>query len=1047
MKKLFLGVMMVALIITSCNKYANDFQALKDQIAALATQVTGVTTLENTIASQTATIAALQTAIAALPTTGSIASQFTALAGQLTTIQGNINSISSTLSGVATTGTANAAALATLQTTLNGVITAKTAADAALNATLATLQSTLATDIAAGTTANAAAIAAAQTAILSQITASSMSTDANVNAKIAAAQTALTTLINSGLAATNANVNTQVSAAQAALTTLIDTQLAAVQAAVQQSIADGTSATNAHTDAQIAALTAVLNAGLVGVNGNIAGVSQQVTDAQAAILALVTSTSGTINSNLAAAQLALSNLVTSTATATQSSINGNISALQTALTILINTGNAATIAQIQATQAAIVGGVGDTATSLTIHGLQLALGQAQAEIATLLAASAMYNGDVTIQSDADVDFYFGKINQMGIINGNLSITTHGSTPVTELTKLNTILGNIVAVIGVNSSTYSISTTNFFFGIVTSVTLNVTPGTGHWVWVSDMAGDNLVMKNLTSVRGDYTVMGADIDDSGLTQVGGTYTLNYPGKYEGTILASVGGNVILVDQPSNGTGFINFPVLTVDPAHFVGNGLPGGPGAPTVPTTTTVVFNSTNTTWVNFGLATGAQIQNLTANSALTVTLGTITPNALTITANVANTITLAAVNPNGVTINDASVGLSTINMAAATSSTGAITVNLAPVTLTGGAGSTVDLSNLATSTGNISATMWDGTHANAGVVKLDAFNSGVTVAINGLQTIANLGSWYGTAGSWLTAPQALTVTLPHYQWLAGTVPAVGDLAAVQTLNLGGAADVVTLTTYPTLLAANIHGTVMQAGSPDATHFASVTANVVSSNVNLQTLVLSGLINTATLTGNTSLTSLTTSDVVNSLTLSGATAITGVSLGHNAFVGAIGFGGPGSTLIVTGNTHLTSLVPTALDWMNTLTVTGNTNLTHFDFSSYHTDIYSGALVAINIDATKDMGTYSFAVAPVSAGNPGIQAQIHSADIMTLKSYIIQMSNDAHITSTTFNINIGIPVATTLTADLNVDNYAFGFAYTNNVQGGGPLHTLSQLGQVSL
>ena len=45
MKKLFLGVMMVALIITSCNKYANDFQALKDQIAALATQVTGVTNI------------------------------------------------------------------------------------------------------------------------------------------------------------------------------------------------------------------------------------------------------------------------------------------------------------------------------------------------------------------------------------------------------------------------------------------------------------------------------------------------------------------------------------------------------------------------------------------------------------------------------------------------------------------------------------------------------------------------------------------------------------------------------------------------------------------------------------------------------------------------------------------------------------------------------------------------------------------------------------------------------------------------------------------
>ena len=1012
--------MMVALIITSCNKYANDFQALKDQIAALATQVTGVTTLENTIASQTATIAALQTAIAALPSSSSIAAQFTTIAGTLSTIQGNINSISTTLASVATTGTANAAALATLQTTLNGVVTAKTAADIALNATLATLQSTLAADIAAGTTANAAAIAAAQTAILGQITASSMSTDANVNAKIAAAQTALETLINDGLTATNANVNTQVANAQSALTALITSQLSAVQTALQQSIADGTTATNAHTDAQIAALTAVINAGLAGVNTNIAGLSTQVATAQSAILALVTSTSATLSNNIAAAQLALENLVNATATSTQNNINSTIASLQAALTVLINAGNGATIAQIQATQAAIIGGAGDTATSLTIHGLQLALGQAQAEITLLLNSAAMFSGDVTIQDDADVTYFLGKINQMGIINGNVSVSTKN---VTNLTGLNTILSNIGAVIGVNASTYSITVSTLIW--VTDVVLNTVPGAGHWVWIADKAGDNLTMNNLSSVRGDYTIVGADIADLALASVGGTVTLNYPGKYEALLLASVGGNLILVDQPSNGTTNINLPMVTVDPAHFVGNGQPGGYLAPTVPTTTTVEFSSTNTHSIYFGLATGAQINNLTANNATWIKLGTITPNGLTIT--------------------DLNSAVSSIDLTAATSSTGIITVVESPVTATGGAGSTLDLSNLATSTGNITATMWDGTHANAGVAKLDAFNSGVQVAIYGLQTIANLGSWYGTAGSLLIAPQALTVTLPVYQWLAGTTPTGPQLAAVQTLNLGGAADVVTLTTYPTLLAANIHGTVMQAGSPDATHFASVTANVVSANVNLQTLVLSGLINTASLTGNTSLTSLTTSDVVNSLTLSGATAITGVSLGHNAFIGAIGFGGPGSTLIVTGNTLLTSLVPTALDWMNTLTVSGNTNLTHFDFSSYHTDIYSGALVAINIDATKDMGTYSFAVAPVSAGNPGIQAQIHSADIMSLKSYIIQMSNDAHITSTTFNINIGMPVATTLTADLNTDNFAFGFAYTNNVQGGGPLHTLGQLGQV--
>ena len=344
-------------------------------------------------------------------------------------------------------------------------------------------------------------------------------------------------------------------------------------------------------------------------------------------------------------------------------------------------------------------------------------------------------------------------------------------------------------------------------------------------------------------------------------------------------------------------------------------------------------------------------------------------------------------------------------------------------------------------------MWDGTHANAGVAKLDAFNSGVQVAIYGLQTIANLGSWYGTAGSLLIAPQALTVTLPVYQWLAGTVPSAANLAAVTNLTLGGAADVVTLTPFTTLQQASITGTVMQIASPDNNplHFAGITAYVNSSNTNLWKLTLAGMINTAVLSGNTALTSLTTSGVVNSLTLNGATSLVGATLGHMAYSSTVlGYGGPGSTLVVTGNTSLTSLTPTALDLMNVLTVSGNTALAHFDFSSYHTDIFSGS-VAINIDATNVMGTYTHAVQTVSAGNPGIQATITSPDLMTLKPYIVQMLADIHIIPTTFNINIGMNGPTTLTADLNTDNFAFNFAYVNNVIGGGPLHTVGQLGQV--
>ena len=655
-----------------------------------------------------------------------------------------------------------------------------------------------------------------------------------------------------------------------------------------------------------------------------------------------------------------------------------------------------------------------------VDALTAQLATANQALAILLSNAAMFNGDVTLTTNAEVDYYFGKLTQMGIVNGNLTVNT-ANLDLAHVTEANTILANIGAIIGVNGTTYTITVGNGFFGWVSSITLNVIPGTNHWVYIVDQASDHLTLNHLTSVAGNYTVIGADIDDSMLSVVGGTATLNYPGDYTSTTLTSVGaavspaGSLILVNQPTNGTGNINFPSVVVALGGFVGDGtnLNG-----------TDVFNSTNTKSINLGLMNGGQIHNLTANSATWIKLGTVVPNGLTIT--------------------DTNPLVSTIDLSGATSSTGAITVVEAPVTITSGPGSTLNLTNLMTSTGNITATMWDGTHANAGVVELDSFNSPVTVTINGLQTVANLGSWYGAAGSMLVAPQAITVTLPVYQWLAGTVPTVGNLAAVQNLNLGGAADVVTLTTYPTLLTANINGAVMQAGTPDPTHWASITANVNSGNANLTTLVLSGLINTATLNGLPALTSLTTSGVVNTLVLNAATAITAVNLGHNAFNGAIGFGGPGSTLTVTGNTLLAALAPTALDWMNTLTVTGNPALAHFNFSSYHTDIYSGS-VSINIDAPAVMATYTHAVQTVSAGNPGIQATITSPDIMTLKPYIIQMAADIHIIPTTFAINVATNGPSTLTADLNTDNFAFNFAYTNNVQGGGPLHTLGQLGQV--
>ena len=96
MKKLLLGVIAFALIITSCNKYEDDFKDLNAKIDALKTQVAGVETLAAGITDLQAQLAALTITVGALPKTASIDKLTTDL-GTLTTtvglIQGKLNTV------------------------------------------------------------------------------------------------------------------------------------------------------------------------------------------------------------------------------------------------------------------------------------------------------------------------------------------------------------------------------------------------------------------------------------------------------------------------------------------------------------------------------------------------------------------------------------------------------------------------------------------------------------------------------------------------------------------------------------------------------------------------------------------------------------------------------------------------------------------------------------------------------------------------------------------------------------------------------------------
>lgn len=909
MKKLLLGVITFALIITSCNKYADDFQELKDSIAKLSTTVNGVVKLQADLTATQAQITALQAVVATLPTATVQAGQFAALTTSLTGVTTTLAGITTTLNAVALAGTANKAVVDKLAVDLAKVVSDKAAADLALNAKLDSM------NLAIAAANDDAQIASLQAAMLAAITANGVAVNANVDAKVAAASTAIQNAITAGLSATDANVNTKIAAAQAALLTAFDASIAALQEAILDDIASKTAATDANVDAKIAALQAVLETGLASTDGNV---NTKIDAVLAALAAASEATDANVDAKLAALEASLGDAITAilaASTATDANVDAKIAALETALTLLINTGNSANLVQLQlvidglaAQTLALVGDPLNTdATQLTIQGLQLALAQAQADIAVILINTSMYNGDVSITTNAEYDFFLAKINQLGIVNGNLTVNPATILDPVKKADVNTILARIQAVIG--------------------TTGNVT--------ITSTTADALALPLLTSIKGNYSVTGADVADDVLNNVGGNVTLNYGGAYESTSLTAVGGNLVLTNKVvAPLTTTINFPNVVV--GGLVGDGTLLG----------IVTFSNVGTTSIN--LAGG--VSNLTAANATTIRLGSATyATGLLITAPLATNIDLSST----------------------TSAAGGI-ILATPVA------TTINLANMATAGTGVTIS-----GAAAADVMLNVFNSNIPVSITGVETVS-LPNWVGGAASTFNAPAAKTVTLAKNVWDPAVVPTVGNLAAVQTLTLGAVNNPVLLDTYPTIKTASITGKnpATYTGATFAALTTTVTATVASAA--LESLTLAGTIKVATVTGVTTLKTMATSGVINSFEINGCTnaALTSLSLAHTHFVGGIG-----STLKVIGCTKLTSLV-TSTDYMAELIVTGNTSMTSMNFASYLTKLNPGGTVTITINTNKLSGVYTQAVAQTLT-TPFVEAIVASADLATLKAYVATLA----------------------------------------------------------
>ena len=836
MKKLLLSVFALAILITSCNKYANDFQALKYQIAALSLKVDGVSALQSQLTSTTAQITALQAAVGSLATSSSVS----ALSSALGTANTNIGLIQGQLTSLATTG-ATAASVGALKAQLEAIIADKATSDAATALALAGLKSKL------DAAATSAEVATLRTDILDQILASAQTTDAAVIAEIGVLKADIMTAIKDGSDAVNGKID--------ALQVIIDKA-------------------NADNKAQIE-------------------------------------------------------------------------------TVLTNLGTLSTT-------------VADNNTVLTasVTGLQLALAAAQRDLTILLNASAMYNDNVNISTDSDVDFYLAKLFQMGIINGNLIVNTDA---VTKIADLNKILAAVVAVIGTNDAVQVITSGNHHHNN-NAWTITTVAGSGHFVTIEDQIGSSLTATLLTSIRGDYTVTGSDISDPKIDNVGGAVTYEYAGAYESVSLKTVGTNLVLHSDTT--TANINFPNVIVGGHVGDGSHSPNG----------TVAFNSPHTDKIVFGLETGGQIHNLTTTNATWIKIGTAEyDGALAITAWEALTIDLSA----------ATTAASTVTIASGLSATT-------------GSATTVNLSNLTTSG---ALTVWADSTAD---VMLHKFDASVMVTIRGPHTL-DIPVWLGQPGSDLSAPETKTLTLEKYRWWSvtapATIPTTPELAEIETLTLGNALENVNIGTYPTLKKVVLTG----AAFGDATHWATISGAHVpgvstTGNAKLEWLQLGGIMNAVSVSNLPKLTAVATSGIINTMILDNADALLSVTLGHSNFEGAVGYGGPGSDLWITGNAKLASVTTTGLDKMHSLKIVNNALLTSLDLHSYVNPLNTvGFAASLWVFNNKLSGTFSPALAEF--GTTAYQeAKITCATLEGLRDYVAVLDN-AHATYDNFQVDVDL------------------------------------------
>ena len=590
----------------------------------------------------------------------------------------------------------------------------------------------------------------------------------------------------------------------------------------------------------------------------------------------------------------------------------------------------------------------DVADSQDLGEIVLALEGLQDDVTELLAANAVINQSITINSEATLQYVESLVGTEAedpsvIVNGSVTVESafaNGDDATT--TRINAVTNKIATILGVDN------------------------GTG--LDLTHSASSTISFNALSFIDKNMKIRGGAFGHDVLTTITGSIDESHAGAFDYPLLSSAATVTLGTDLTS-----VVLPTsATIGAISTTGS--------------------STGELWLKkaTSVSTGkAAVSTLTAPKATAITIGTKAAQ----TGNVAIATTL-----------NAEINLTSTSLAG----------NL---TVTGGASQTTFFGSSLTYVGGTTTV---GDYAEAHFPKVTQF--GGTTELGA--AVLDLTALSANASGTLEFSRALTVdtqklvvssnvtytaaTTAHF---ASTNQASMTLPVVTTLKVfkQGVKTDLDVSGYTTMTDFTIGGA--QGKAPFITEVTNTVT--ISGDALVNATILDGDYDAVTVTG-AALRSLTTGGEIRSFTLNAATGLTAVTMGHDHISGS-----DAATLVVTGNTVLAALAPSALTYIGNVTITGNGALASLDLSSFDTIPLAGDY-AIAISGNKLTGTY-VAATEGSTTTAFVEAQVKSDDFNTLMPLIdlaIASRANAAIGNVTYTLTLNLSDTDALTAPTDLD-----------------------------